>query len=42
MRRRHRCSTLPCCLSPDFSLALPTLGVRVADPDDLIGSIDKF
>ncbi|HQS58927.1 MAG: hypothetical protein B7Y56_12875 [Gallionellales bacterium 35-53-114] len=28
--------------SDDFSLTLPTLGARVADPDDLIGSIDKF
>lgn len=28
--------------SDDFSLVLPTLGVHVSDPDDLIGSVDKF
>lgn len=28
--------------SDDFSLVLPTMGVRVSDPGDLIGSVDKF
>lgn len=28
--------------SDDFSLVLPTLGIRAADPDDLNGRVDKF
>ena len=28
--------------SDDFSLILPTAGIRIADPENLIGSIDKF
>jgi hypothetical protein len=28
--------------SDDFTLLLPAVGVRVADPKDLVGSIDKF
>ena len=28
--------------SDDFSLVLPTVGIRVADPDGLVNSLDKF